>query len=114
MKMEHYLTSRKVEAMLATAMTQKRNTWGIGQEPRWATYLPSPLVLCLALENGWFVSKIELASSHDQNGLVYLVMLKSNSNQPDQHLVLPKNTLVEKMLNGYPRTGIPIQAGSAH
>lgn len=109
---DQYLTSRKVNAMLATTMTLKENTRGNNQEPRWTTYLPSTLILCLALENGWKIAEVVLTVSENQSGLIYLVTLKSNSRQPDQHLVLPKNTLVEKMLDEHAQTSVAAQAGS--
>lgn len=94
--------------MLKIPVTKKENSQRINQEPRWTTYLPSPLILQLVIENGWKVVKIELAPSEDQLGLVYLVTLRSAACQQDQQLVLPRNALVQKILEEQPGIGIPV------
>jgi hypothetical protein len=109
--MDQYPTSRKVETMLATTKSKRENTWGIGQEARWTTYLPSPLILQLFLENGWKIARIELVPSEDQLGLVYLVTLQSDSRQPNRQVVLPRNSLVEKILEDHAKTAVPANAG---
>ena len=81
-------------------ITNKNNVynWKVSQEARCDTYLPSPLLLALILENGWKVVNIDLAPSQDQLGFVYLVTLKSDSRQQYQQLMLPRTTLIEKIL----------------
>jgi len=98
--------------MLATAMTNKEHPMEIGQEPHWNTYVPSPLFLIMAIDNGWKVARIELTPSQDQRSLVYLVTLKSESFQPDQKVILPTNALVEKILAEYSQFAVPAQVGS--
>lgn len=91
--------SRKDKTMLAIPMTKRTTIPEIGQDTGWATYLPSPLLLQLVIENGWKVVKTELAPSEDQNGFVYLVTFKSDACPQNQHLILPRTTLIEKILN---------------
>ena len=98
--------------MAATVMTNKKHSVEISQEPRWTTYIPSPFFLLLAIENGWKVTRIELAPSQDQLGLVYLVTLKSDSFQPDQRIILPTNALVKKILAEHSQMAVPAEAGS--
>jgi hypothetical protein len=108
--MNKSLTSRKVETMLANTMSRKAASRKNEQEPRWTTYLPSPLILQLVLENGWYITRIELAPSEDQHGLVYLVTFRSDSCQQDQQMVLPRNPLIQKILEENARFAIPVQA----
>jgi hypothetical protein len=84
--------------MFATTMKTREKKLQIDQEPYLRTYIPSPLLLALFLENGWSVVKIELAPSEDQLGLVYLATLKSDPRQQTQQLILPRNSLIEKIL----------------
>jgi hypothetical protein len=98
--------------MLATTMTNKKHSLEIGQEPRLNTFIPSPLFLLLAIENGWTVSRIELVPSEDQNSLVYLVTLESESFQPDQKVILPTNALVKKILAGHSQMTVPVTTGA--
>jgi hypothetical protein len=81
-----------------TTRTKIENKWSVGQAPHGETYLPSPLVLVMVLENGWRVINVELAPSQDQLGLVYLVTLKSDSRQQIQQIMLPRTDLIEKLL----------------
>jgi len=74
------------------------NSWKVSHEAHCDTYIPSPLLLVLILENGWKVVNIDLVPSQDQLGLVYLVTLKSDSRQQYQQLMLPRTTLIEKIL----------------
>ena len=84
--------------MLTITNKKKVNNWKVSQEAHCDTYIPSPLLLVLILENGWKVVNIDLAPSQDQLGFVYLVTLKSDSRQQYQQLMLPRTTLIEKIL----------------
>jgi hypothetical protein len=84
--------------MFTTMIKMREAPWEIDQEPRWYTYIPSPILLHLFIENGWKVVKIELVPSEDQFGFVYLVMLESDSCQQYKQLVLPRTLLIEKIL----------------
>jgi hypothetical protein len=98
--------------MLATIMTNKKQSLEICQELSLNTYIPSPFFLLLAIENGWKVARVELAPSEDQLSLVYLVTLKSESSQPDQKVILPTNALVKKILSEYSQIPVPAEAVS--
>ena len=97
--------SRKDKTMLANPMTKRTTIPEICLDSHLATYLPSPLLLQLVIENGWKVVKAELAPSEDQNGFVYLVTFKSDDCPQNQHLILPRTTLIEKILNEHLNIG---------
>lgn len=85
--------------MLPITMSRMQNVWNIFQEPRCSVYFPNSYMLLLsALDQGWKVSKVELAPSWDQYGLIYLVTLKRRSHDRTQQLILPHNSLVESLL----------------
>jgi hypothetical protein len=109
-RIEPLFISRKVETMLAITMTDKKHSLEINQEPRWNTYIPSPFFLLLAIENGWKIARMELVPSEDQHSLVYVVILKSESFQPDQKVVLPSNALVKKILAENSQMAVPVMA----
>ena len=96
--------------MLATTIANKKHSLEIGQEARLNTYIPSPLFLLLAIENGWKIARIELVPSEDQSSLVYLVTLESESFQPDQKVILPTNALVKKILAEHSQKAVPVEA----
>ena len=88
--------------MLNTTMTKMENVWNTFQEPRCSTYLPNSYMLLLsALDQGWKVSKVELAPSWDQNGFIYLVTLKRQSHQHTQQLIMPHNAIVANLLQEF-------------
>ncbi len=91
--------------MLAIPMTKRTNIPEISLDSHLATYLPSPLLLQLVIESGWKVVRAELAPSEDQNGFVYLVTFKSDDCLQNQHLILPRTTLIEKILNEHLNIG---------
>ena len=91
--------SRKDKTMLATTMTKQYPNREIGRNAGFTTYLPSPLLLQLVIENGWKVVKTELASSEDQTGLVYLVTFKSKTGLQNHRLILPRTPLIQKILD---------------
>lgn len=109
-RIEPLFISRKVETMLATKLTDNKHSLEINQEPRWNTYIPSPFFLLLAIENGWKIARMELVPSEDQHSLVYVVILKSESFQPDQKVVLPSNALVKKILAENSQMAVPVMA----
>ena len=79
------------------------SVWNTFQQPRCPASLPNSFMLLLsALDQGWKVSKVEVAPSWDQYGFVYLVTLKRQSHQPTQQLILPKNSTVENLIHAYP------------
>ena len=79
---------------------QTNQMWMTVQESRVPSYLPNSYLLLLsALDNGWQVSKAELLPSWDQHGFVYLVTLYHHNQNHSQMLILPKNQLVESLLD---------------
>jgi len=75
--------------------------WTTVQEPRTPSYVPNSYLLLLsALDAGWQIERLELASSWDQHGLIYLVTLHRDGGLP-QELILPKNPLVASLLDEY-------------
>ena len=88
-----------MKMLTTTTPAQMENVWNTFQEPRCPVYLPNSYMLLLsALDQGWKVSKIELAPSWDQLGFIYLVTLRRRSNTPARQLILPDNALVETLL----------------
>ena len=80
-------------------MTVKtENVWKTIQEPDYVTYIPSALLLLMAIDNGWDIDEVESVPSWDQLGFVYVVTLKSSSCSQNQKLIMPKSALVEKIL----------------
>ena len=88
--------------MYPTTSTKMETVWNTFQEPRCSVYLPNSYMLLLsALDQGWKVSKVELAPSWDQYGFIYLVSLNRQSHPRAQQLILPHNKLVESLLQEY-------------
>jgi hypothetical protein len=98
--------------MLATTFRNATNSVEVIREPRWTTYIPSPFFLLLAIENGWKVTRVELAPSEDQLSLIYHIILKSISSQQELKVNLPTNALVKKILAEHSQIILPLEAGS--
>jgi hypothetical protein len=76
--------------------------WMTVQEPRVTSSAPNSYLLLLsALDNGWRPDKVELSPSWDQHGLVYLVTLSLYNTDHTQQLILPRNPLVDNLLEEY-------------
>lgn len=81
---------------------QTSQMWMTIQEPRISSYVPNSYLLLLsALDNGWFIRKVELLPSWDQHGLIYLVTLNLYTADHSQQLILPRNPLVDQLLAEY-------------
>ena len=93
--------------MLANTNVKTDNVWKTMQEPGYATYIPSALLLLMAIDNGWDIVEVESVPSMDQLGFVYVVMLKCTSGGQNQKLIMPKSALVEKILAEHGPTSIP-------
>jgi hypothetical protein len=73
--------------------------WNTIQEPRCLVYMPvSYMLLLSALDKGWQIENIELAPTWDQYGFVYLVLLHCQTDNINQQIILPKNSVVESLL----------------
>jgi hypothetical protein len=85
--------------MTSTTLMHMENVWNTFQEPCCSAYLPNSYMLLLsALDQGWKVVKVELNSSWDQSGFIYLVTLKRQSHRFTQQLIMPANSLVTNLL----------------
>jgi hypothetical protein len=70
------------------------------KEPGYPAYMPSGITQLLsAIYKDWQIRNIELAPSWDQYGFIYLVTLRLPSNNFSQQIVLPKNPMIEDLLN---------------
>jgi hypothetical protein len=87
--------------MLAETTQKTKTVWKTVQEPEYKAYIPSLLMLIMAVDNGWDITSIEMKPSHDQHGFVYLVTVKCRSNSQFQRLVIPQSKLVEKIFEQY-------------
>ncbi len=87
--------------MLAETTQKPGTVWKTAQEPEYKTYIPSLLMLIMALDNGWDITRIELEPSNDQYGFIYLVTVKCRSNGQFQKLIVPRSALAEKVFEQY-------------
>ena len=85
--------------MITTSKSTNQPNFGTDHEQGWATYIPSPLLLYMLLENGWNIAGTQLAPSEDQQEFVYIVSLKSDFRQELQQLILPASALIEKIIH---------------
>ncbi len=87
--------------MLDTTITRGQ-MWSIMQQPCTASYVPNSYLLLLsALDNGWRIEQAALVPSWDQNGFLYLVTLRHHVTPVRQELILPKNQVVDDLLDEY-------------
>jgi hypothetical protein len=83
-------------------VTQSAQMWMTVQEPRVFSDIPNSFLLLLAaLDIGWRIEYMELHPSWDQHGLIYLVMLQSDIEDQHQQIIIPKNSLVDRLLLEY-------------
>jgi len=81
---------------------QPAQMWMTIQEPRVSSCIPNSFLLLLAaLDIGWRIESVELQPSWDQHGLIYLVMLHSGNAGQRQQIIVPKNSLVDRLLLEY-------------
>jgi len=75
-------------------------TWTKAPETPFSAYVPhSYLSLLSLMDNGWQISGAELVPSWDQHGFVYLVSVYLDSHDISQKLILPKNRLLDELLD---------------
>jgi hypothetical protein len=86
---------------MTLTVIERKQLWNTLQEPRCKnSSLPTSYLLLLsALDGGWQIDRIQLLPTWDQHGLVYLVILKHPSGHRQQELILPRNALVETLLD---------------
>jgi hypothetical protein len=88
--------------------TNIKNPWQVSMGEGPATYIPSVLLLLMAIDNDWEIIKIRLEPSHDQHGFVYLVTLKIFPEGHSQELIIPKSALVEKIFEQNAPSMVPV------
>ena len=87
--------------MLAQSIDRSQ-MWTTVQEPRTPAYVPNSYLLLLsALDSGWQISRVDLVSSWDQHGFIHLVTLRFAGRPDRQQLLLPRNPLVDSLLDEY-------------
>jgi hypothetical protein len=80
------------------------------QEPRITSYEPNSYYsLHLAFENGWQISHVELCPSWDQHGFLYVVTLYHCAQTHTPQIILPKNHLVDRLLDKYSKKAVSHQ-----
>ena len=90
------------EETMSNKTIQTVQMWTTIPETQIDSYAPNTyLRLLSALDNGWHIGKVELAPSWDQHGFVYLVTLHLHTSALSQQLIIPKNPLVENLLDSY-------------
>jgi hypothetical protein len=76
--------------------------WNTVQEPCCQVNLPNGYMSLLsALDNGWQILRQELVPSWDQYGFINLITLQSQVGNNVRQLILPKNSMVEDLINEY-------------
>ncbi len=94
--------------MLAETNEKTKIVWNTVEEDGHATFIPSALLLLMAIDNGWDIVKVKLEPSCDQHGFVYLVTLHRDPEGQHQELIIPRSALVDKILEQYSPAIIPV------
>ncbi len=82
--------------------------WGMGNSDSHATFIPSALLLLMAIDNGWEIAKSELVPCWENIGPAYLMTVRSTKDNREQKLVIPKSALVEKILEQHAPAMAPV------
>ncbi len=91
-----------------TIENSNKNPWGMYKQAGHATYIPSALLLLMAIDNGWDIVKAQPVARWENYGPVYLVTVKCVSGGDEQKLVIPKNALIEKILEQHAPAMVPV------
>jgi hypothetical protein len=94
--------------MLAETNAKTKIVWNTVGGDGHATFIPSALLLLMAIDNGWDIAKVKLEPSCDQHGFVYLVTLHRDPEGQNQELIIPRSALVDKILEQYSPAIIPV------
>ncbi len=84
--------------MLAETSLKIEPTWQMAEPAEPATFIPGVLLLLMALDIGWEISKVKHIANWEPYGSVFLVTLRCRSDGVAQHLIIPNSSLVEKIL----------------
>lgn len=100
--------------MLSANTNKGKNTWANGTPVGHATYVPSALLLLMAIDNGWEIVKVQPVASWENYGPVYLMTVRCNSGGGDQKLVIPRSALVDTIINQYASAHAIVQVCQDH
>ena len=93
--------------MLSANTNNMKNPWAKGTPAGHATYVPSALLLLMAIDNGWEIVKVQPVTRWENYGPVYLMTVRCNTGGGDQKLVIPRSTLVDKIIEQHvPQTAM--------
>jgi hypothetical protein len=93
---------------MLTENFNNKNPWGMYKKAGHATFIPSALLLLMAIDNGWDIVKAQPVVRWENQGPVYLVTVKCHSGGEEQKLVIPKNALVDKILEQHAPAMVPV------
>jgi hypothetical protein len=63
-----------------------------------AIFVPSPLLLLMAMDNGWKILQAEATEGHDQSGPTYQVTMRRLADGQTQKVNVPNIPLIQKIL----------------
>ena len=86
----------------------KNNPFDSGNPAGYATYIPSALLLLMAIDNGWDITKVQPVPKWENHGPVYLLTIRCHSEGHEQKLIIPKSALVEKILEQHAPAMVPV------
>ncbi len=84
--------------MLAETKIKPEQAWKTAEPAEYTVYIPGVLLLLMALDSGWEISKANPIANWEPYGSVFLVTLRNQSNGTVRHLVVPQSPLIKKIL----------------
>ncbi len=84
--------------MLAETKTRMQYIGKDAKETGPATFVPSPLLLLMAMDNGWKILQAEATEGRDQSGLTYRVTMRRLADGQTQKVNVPNIPLILKIL----------------
>jgi hypothetical protein len=84
--------------MLAETKTRIQHLGKDVKETGHTTYVPSPLLLLMAMDNGWKILHAEETEDRDQSGPTYGVTMRRLADGQTQKVNVPKIPLIQKIL----------------
>jgi hypothetical protein len=84
--------------MLAETKTTMQYIGKDVKETGHATFVPSPLLLLMAMDNGWKILQAEAMVARDQSGPTYRVTMRRLADGQTQMVNVPKIPLIQKIL----------------
>jgi len=84
--------------MIGYKAIHMENVWKTDDEPGVAVYIPSGLVLLMALEDGWKVTDVTYELTEVKSEPICHITLQSPAGEDYRELIMPNNALIEKIL----------------